>query len=316
MDLAVTGGIGSGKSTVAAMLADKGGVHLNADAVVHELQQPGSEVFQGMVELFGEGVVASDGTLDRQAVAEIVFADEVQLQALNDLVHPAVRAEMQARREAHKSRGEVVISEIPLLVEGRLKQVAEAGSGAVSAAEVFAKRAAKLATESERAEQRAAKAAAESKQAAKRLAEAHKSKKGAAKKEAKQAAKEAAKFEWEAQRAAELAAAAAADAEAAAADEAGGASSSSGSGSSSSSQSEFDAVVVVMADREVVLARLAERGLPREEALARMAQQATDEQRQAIADYVIDNSGDLEQLRQAIDECWEWLRARQSSGAA
>ena len=308
MDLAVTGGIGTGKSTVAAMLAAKGGVHLNADAVVHELQQPGSEVFQGMVELFGEGVVASDGTLDRQAVAEIVFADEAQLQALNDLVHPAVRAEMQARREAHKSRGEVVISEIPLLAEGRLKQAQEADSRVMSG--VFAKRAARLATESEWAEQRAARLAAESELAAKRLAEAKKSEQRAARREAKQAAKQAAKSEWEAQRAAELASVAAAEAETAADADATGSSSSG-----SSPHPEFDAVIVVVADRETVLARLAERGLPREEALARMAQQATDEQRQAIADFIIYNSGDLERLQQAIDECWEWLCARQSETA-
>ena len=312
MDLAVTGGIGTGKSTVAAMLAEKGGVHLNADAVVHELQQPGSEVFQGMVELFGEGVVASDGTLDRQAVAEIVFANEAQLQALNDLVHPAVRAEMQARREAHKSRGEVVISEIPLLVEGRLKQAQEAEFKAESktTSEVFAKRAARLAAEAEWAEQRVARLAAESELAAKRLAEAHKSAKGPAKREAKQAARQVAEAEREAQRATELAATAAADAEAASAADAGA------DAASSSSHPEFDAVIVVVADREVVLARLAARGLPREEALARMAQQATDEQRQAIADYIINNSGDLAQLQQDINECWEWLRARQSSGAA
>lgn len=129
MDIAVTGGIGSGKSTVAKMLADKGGVHLNADAIVHELQQPGTVLFKAMVENFGQAVVAADGTLDRQAVADIVFSDEAQLRKLNELVHPAVREEMQARRDALKSSGEKVISEIPLLVEGRLERANQDGTG-------------------------------------------------------------------------------------------------------------------------------------------------------------------------------------------
>ena len=121
LDIAVTGGIGSGKSTVAEMLAGKGAVHLNADAIVHELQQPGGAVFKAMVERFGEGIVSEDGALNRQAVADIVFNDESHLKALNEIVHPEVRAEMQRRRDRHLGQGSVVISEIPLLVESRLK---------------------------------------------------------------------------------------------------------------------------------------------------------------------------------------------------
>ena len=105
LDIAVTGGIGSGKSTVAEMLAGKGAVHLNADAIVHELQQPGGAVFKAMVERFGEGIVSEDGALNRQAVADIVFNDESHLKALNEIVHPEVRAEMQRRRDRHLGQG-------------------------------------------------------------------------------------------------------------------------------------------------------------------------------------------------------------------
>lgn len=132
-DIAVTGGIGSGKSTVAEMLAAKGAVHLNADAIVHELQQPGEAVFTAMVGHFGEGILGEDGTLNRRAVADIVFNDAEQLKALNEIVHPAVRAEMQRRRDEHLEQGSVVISEIPLLVEGRLKAEKEAARKATQA---------------------------------------------------------------------------------------------------------------------------------------------------------------------------------------
>ena len=72
----LTGGIGSGKSTVSAMLAEKGALVIDADAITRELQQPGHRVFDAMVERFGPGIVADDGTLDRPAVAAIVFTDE------------------------------------------------------------------------------------------------------------------------------------------------------------------------------------------------------------------------------------------------
>ncbi|HEU5150517.1 MAG TPA: dephospho-CoA kinase, partial [Iamia sp.] len=85
--LGLTGGIGSGKSTVSALLADKGAVVVDADAITKELQQPGTDVFAAMVERFGPGIVAADGTLDRAAVADIVFTDPDALKALNGIVH-------------------------------------------------------------------------------------------------------------------------------------------------------------------------------------------------------------------------------------
>ena len=113
----LTGGIGSGKSTVSALLADRGAVIVDADAITRELQQPGTPVFAAMVERFGPGVVAADGTLDRQAVADVAFTDPEALAALNAIVHPAVGAEIVARMEHLGTTDEVVILDVPLLVE-------------------------------------------------------------------------------------------------------------------------------------------------------------------------------------------------------
>jgi dephospho-CoA kinase len=113
----LTGGIGSGKSTVSALLAAKGAAVVDADAITRELQQPGTEVFQAMVERFGPTIVAADGTLDRPAVAKIVFADPAALQDLNDIVHPAVGAEIARRLGDLTETDAVVVLDVPLLVE-------------------------------------------------------------------------------------------------------------------------------------------------------------------------------------------------------
>lgn len=113
----LTGGIGSGKSTVSALLAAKGAVVVDADAVVREQQRPGTPVFDAMVERFGPGIVAADGTLDRAAVADIVFADPQALEDLNLIVHPAVGAEIARRMEELSGTDAVVVLDVPLLVE-------------------------------------------------------------------------------------------------------------------------------------------------------------------------------------------------------
>jgi dephospho-CoA kinase len=113
----LTGGIGSGKSTVSALLAAKGAVIVDADEVVREQQRPGTAVFDAMVERFGPGIVAADGTLDRAAVADIVFADPQALEDLNDIIHPAVGAEIARRMEALSGTDAVVVLDVPLLVE-------------------------------------------------------------------------------------------------------------------------------------------------------------------------------------------------------
>src|SRR5579864_256813 len=192
----LTGGIGAGKSTVATLLAEHGAVVIDADSIVRELQQPGTDVFRAIVDRFGTHVVAADGALDRERLADIVFRNDDARSALNAIVHPAVYAVMSERIAAVKDEDKVVVLDIPLL--------AEAGGG-------------------------------------------------------------------------------------------GG----------------MDAVVVVEADDEMRVARVvSERGLNAEDVRARMATQASSEQREALADVVIRNNGAPEDLRAQVDDLWEQLRAR------
>ncbi len=113
----LTGGIGSGKSTVSGLLQARGAVIIDADAIVREVQQPGSPVLAELAQKFGSDVLAADGSLDRQAVANIVFADPDALKALNAIVHPAVGREMNERLIAQRTSNNVVILDIPLLTE-------------------------------------------------------------------------------------------------------------------------------------------------------------------------------------------------------
>ena len=113
----LTGGIGSGKSTVSAALAARGAVIVDADAIVRDVQQPGSPVLQQLAERFGPQVIAADGSLDRQAVANVVFTDPEALKALNAIVHPAVGREMNRRVLAERETDRVVVMDIPLLTE-------------------------------------------------------------------------------------------------------------------------------------------------------------------------------------------------------
>jgi dephospho-CoA kinase len=117
--LALTGGIGSGKSSVSARLAQRGAVIVDADLITHELQQPGGAVLASMIERWGPDIVGPDGALRRQAVADIVFGNPDELRALNKIVHPAVRQEMNRRARELADSGRVVVMDIPLLVEGR-----------------------------------------------------------------------------------------------------------------------------------------------------------------------------------------------------
>lgn len=117
LEVGLTGGIGSGKSTVASLLVKLGAVVLDADVIVRQLQEPGKPVFVAMVERWGESIVGSSGALDRQAVADRVFGDEEELAALNSIVHPAVGDEMARRREELSGTDVTVVLDIPLLIE-------------------------------------------------------------------------------------------------------------------------------------------------------------------------------------------------------
>jgi len=125
----LTGGIGTGKSTVARMLEELGAMVIDADAIVHELQAPGTPLVRAIADAFGADVVDASGALDRKALADRVFGDPEARRRLNALVHPPTAAEMARRLEAARGRDEpLVVLDIPLLLEGRQK-----GSGAARA---------------------------------------------------------------------------------------------------------------------------------------------------------------------------------------
>jgi dephospho-CoA kinase len=191
----LTGGVGSGKSTVAALFAEHGAVVVDADAIAREVVESGTPGFKAVVAKFGDQVLGPDGALDRAALAAQVFNDDAKRAELNAIVHPLVGLRMHELAEA--AGDEIVVYDVPLLVENDLA----AG---------------------------------------------------------------------------------------------------------------FDFVVVVLAGEAVRLARLADRGMPEADARARMAVQASDEQRRAAADAVIENDGTREQLGARVDEVWAEIQAGSS----
>ncbi|AZS46867.1 dephospho-CoA kinase [Microbacterium oxydans] len=120
--IALTGGIASGKSTIARRLAEHGAVIVDADQIVRDVQSPGSPVLERIAEAFGTAVIAPDGSLDRAALGAKVFGDADLLTRLNAIVHPAVREESQRRFDAALADDAeaVVIYDVPLLVEARV----------------------------------------------------------------------------------------------------------------------------------------------------------------------------------------------------
>jgi dephospho-CoA kinase len=198
--IAVTGGIGSGKSSVSARLAEHGAVVIEADALAREVVEPGTPGLDAVVAEFGSGVLRPDGWLDRPALAAIVFADPVRRAALEAIVHPLVGAR-SAELLAAAPPGAVVVYDVPLLAESR------AGAGALS--------------------------------------------------------------------------------------------------------HDFDLVVSVAAPVDTRVARLVQRGLDEDDARARIAAQATDDERSAIADRVLDNSGDRTALEAAVDRLWASITSAQ-----
>jgi len=184
----LTGGIGAGKSTVAALLEAHGAVVTSADEISRDVVSLGSDGLAAVVAEFGDGVLTSDGTLDRRALGSLVFADDLSRARLEEILLPLIAAEAWARMEMVPA-GRVAVYDVPLLVEGQMQDL-------------------------------------------------------------------------------------------------------------------FDLVVVVEADLELRLKRLAERGMGREEALARMSSQATDDERRAVADIVLSNSGSIDQLSADVDRLW------------
>ncbi|WP_300268133.1 dephospho-CoA kinase [Microbacterium sp.] len=116
--VALTGGIGAGKSTVAAILESAGARLIDADSVARDVVAPSAEtehLRQQIAALLGDGVTHDDGSLDRQAIADRVFADEALRRAYNGLIHPAIRDEVGRRIADERCRGGIIVHEIPLL---------------------------------------------------------------------------------------------------------------------------------------------------------------------------------------------------------
>ncbi|MCU1559084.1 dephospho-CoA kinase [Mycetocola sp.] len=119
--IGLTGGIASGKSTIARRLTEHGAVLIDADQLSREAVEPGTPALATIVERFGSGVLNADGSLDRAALGEIVFSDPEALATLNAIVHPAVRSLSSKRIEdaGNADPAAVVVYDIPLLVESR-----------------------------------------------------------------------------------------------------------------------------------------------------------------------------------------------------
>ncbi len=116
--IGLTGGIGSGKSTVVRMLEQKGAVLLSADAVGHEVYLPGRPAWQEIVDAFGRQVVAEDGTIDRKKLGAIAFSDPQQLQRLNAITHPRMKEMMREKLQAERAGGtQVAVLEAALLFD-------------------------------------------------------------------------------------------------------------------------------------------------------------------------------------------------------
>jgi len=123
LNVGLTGGIASGKSTVARMLADKGALLIDLDEIAHAVQEPEGPVWQEIVAHFGRAILNADGSIDRRKLGAVVFGDREKLDLLNRLVHPAIFAEWQKRiAEIRAARPDaIVLSDIPLLLEAGLK---------------------------------------------------------------------------------------------------------------------------------------------------------------------------------------------------
>lgn len=116
--IGLTGGIGTGKTTVAQLMAAAGFPVVDADAIAHDLLAPGTPVTRAVVRAFGDTVRARNGAVDRQRLGAIVFADAAKRRALEAILHPAVRAEMERQAETHAGRGvSHCLLDIPLLFE-------------------------------------------------------------------------------------------------------------------------------------------------------------------------------------------------------
>ena len=193
MYVGLSGGIGSGKSTVAKILADLGAIVIDADGIAREVLEPGQVGYEKTILVFGDSVLSDSGGIDRKKLAELVFKNPEQLAKLEAIIHPAVIGRVAQMRESLPETS-IVVYDTPLMFEKQL-------------------------------------------------------------------------------------------------------------------QGQFDKVLIVTADIELRRSRLLDRGLELSDINARIANQATDEQRESIADFVIQNNGTLAQLQEQVAKVWLQISA-------
>ncbi|WP_433943849.1 dephospho-CoA kinase [Paenibacillus sp. SN-8-1] len=119
MNIGLTGGIATGKSTVSQMLVKRGALLIDADVVAREVMLPGHPVLEAVIAHFGQAVLLPDGTLDRKKLGEHIFTHKEERKVLESITHPAIRAEMRRRAAAYEDEypNRLVVSDIPLLYE-------------------------------------------------------------------------------------------------------------------------------------------------------------------------------------------------------
>jgi dephospho-CoA kinase len=125
LNVGLTGGIACGKSTVAQMFVALGAHLIDFDKLAHEVQEPGKPVWKEIVKYFGDGILNQDDTINRNRLAQIVFTDKKELEALNNIVHPLVYNLWQERLVKIKRQAEhaIVLSDVPLLFEGKMQDL-------------------------------------------------------------------------------------------------------------------------------------------------------------------------------------------------
>ncbi|WP_144932124.1 dephospho-CoA kinase [Paenibacillus sp. 32O-W] len=127
MNIGLTGGIASGKSTVASILVERGAVLVDADRIAREVVLPGTELLEQVANRFGQAILNPDGSLNRKKLGEIVFADDAARKDLEGLLHPQIRLGMKQRMQEAEDTdpGRLVVVDVPLLYESGLQHMFE-----------------------------------------------------------------------------------------------------------------------------------------------------------------------------------------------
>ncbi|CAM2963758.1 dephospho-CoA kinase [Paenibacillus sediminis] len=127
MNIGLTGGIATGKSTVSSFLVNRGALLIDADAIAREVMLPGHPVLEAVVGRFGQAILQEDGTLNRKKLGEHIFTHPEERKALEAITHPAIRAEIRFRLEKYQQDfpNKLVVADIPLLYESGLENLFE-----------------------------------------------------------------------------------------------------------------------------------------------------------------------------------------------